>query len=182
MCIETSQTFYDCGRDVELSAEAVVLLRVHPSLVEMGEAVNSCRAWINASLLVCTVFLPSDRLPFCDCVISMEPFRKNETSNFVCTFLLLLKTHTHTKQNPLNPSSESSWQGFGVYCKEIKGLISFFIYAANFVFLYILPLRQIYRRDIFGISQRESVNPSISLQVLTKPAFRHWFWCTPGLW
>lgn len=44
MCIETSQTFYDCGRDVELSAEAVVLLRVHPSLVEMGEAVNSCRA------------------------------------------------------------------------------------------------------------------------------------------
>lgn len=44
MRIETSQTFYDRRRDVELSAEAVVLLRGRQSLVETGKAANSCRA------------------------------------------------------------------------------------------------------------------------------------------
>lgn len=35
-----------------------------------------------------------------------------------------------------------------------------------------LPLRQIYREDISGISRCESANLSIGLQVLTKPAFQ----------
>lgn len=35
-----------------------------------------------------------------------------------------------------------------------------------------LPLRQIYREGIFGVSRCESANLSIGLQVLTKPAFQ----------
>lgn len=62
MCIETSQTFYNSGRDMEPSVKAFVLLRLHQSPVEGEKEARSCR--LNSSLLVPAAFVPQDRLLF----------------------------------------------------------------------------------------------------------------------
>lgn len=42
MCIETSQTFYDSGRDAEPSARAFVLLHLHPWRGEKKHTAVEC--------------------------------------------------------------------------------------------------------------------------------------------
>lgn len=120
MRIETSQTFYDRRRDVELSAEAVVLLRGRQSLVETGKAANSCRAWINASSLVCTVSLPSDTAILW--LSNLHGAFQEEWDLKFCVYFILTLKNTHTVQNLPNQSSESSWRRLFAYCKEIKSI------------------------------------------------------------
>lgn len=62
MCIETSQTFYSSGRDVEPSVKAFILLHLHQSPVEGEKEAHSCR--LNSTLLVPAALVPQDRLPF----------------------------------------------------------------------------------------------------------------------
>lgn len=63
MCTETSQTFYNSGRDMEPSVKAFILLRLHQSPMEGEKETSSCR--LNSSLLVPAALVPQDRLLFC---------------------------------------------------------------------------------------------------------------------
>lgn len=85
MCIETSQTFYNSGRDMEPSVNAFILLRLHQSPVEGEKEACSCR--LDSFLLVPAALVPQDRLlPRSALCNHQEPFRGEQDLTF-CVYL-----------------------------------------------------------------------------------------------